>query len=301
MTVGQALTFGSHALRSGDEPHLDAEVLLAHSIGADRSWVLAHPTTPLTVARERRFRALVAERRRGLPIAYLTGVKEFYGRAFRVTKATLIPRPESELLVEAALQRLPTKMNVTVADVGTGSGCLAITVAAERPTVRIIAVDRSDAALAVARANAHALGVASRVRFVQGDLLTPLRTPAALMLANLPYLTDRQANAASLRAEPRAALAAGSDGLAAYRRVFAQLAVHPTPPPVLLCEIGPGLVSGFRHLARSAAYTVEIQRDLAGRPRLAIATASRSSRSSGPRSRRPAGRPQQSRSGRQAR
>lgn len=274
MTVAAALRAAGASLarRSGDQAALEAEALLAFALRRDRAWLLAHPSTPLVPPARQRYQSLIRRRSAGQPVAYLTGEKEFFSLAFSVTRATLIPRPETEQLVERALAHIPPAANWLVADVGTGSGCMAIALASHRPRLRLIATDRSAAALLVARRNARRHRVANRLSFRRGDLLAPIKTgePVSLILANLPYLKSPAAASSALRFEPRTALDGGRDGLRLYRRSFQQLKNLPHQPDRILCEIGPGLVSGFQALTATSGYGLTILPDLAGRPRVAL-------------------------------
>lgn len=274
MTVAAALRTAGASLtrRSGDQAALEAEVLLAFVLRRDRAWILARPSTPLVPPARQRYQSLIRRRSAGQPVAYLTGEKEFFSLGFTVTRATLIPRPETEQLVERALALIPLAANWLVADIGTGNGCLAIALASDRPRLRLIATDRSAAALLVARRNARRHRVANRVSFRRGDLLAPINTgePVSLILANLPYLKSTARELSQLRPEPRLALDGGRDGLRLYRRLFQQLKRFPNRPERILCEIGPGLVSGFRTLAATSGFGLTISPDLARRPRVAL-------------------------------
>lgn len=274
MTVGGALQAAETALQQPLHAvaALDAEVLLAFVLGRDRIWLFTHGSDPIPPTAGRRFQTLIHQRSRGLPVAYLTGEKEFFGLTFSVTPATLIPRPETEQLVETALTSIPVRADLLVADIGTGSGCIAIALARHRPRLHIIAADHSRAALKVARRNARRHHVASQISFRQSDLLAavPSTTRISLLIANLPYLKQTMNAWSLLRHEPRLALDGGVDGLAVYRRFFQQLLRRPNRPDRIICEIGPGLISGFRRFAKSAGYRITMERDLAQRPRVAI-------------------------------
>lgn len=243
----------------------DAELLLSRALHRDRAWLLTHPEAPIPARIAHRITAQLLRRRNGYPLAYLLGEQEFFGLPFRVTPSVLIPRPETELLVEEALRRISPGSRARVADIGTGSGCIAVTLAVRRPGVRIIAVDRSNAALNVARANARSHQVQSRVRFLRGNLLDPIRTPIDIVVANLPYLPRGPLP----RHEPRSALAAGTDGLRYLRSLLRQLARRIPPPRAVLLEIDPRQARRLRTLV-PAGYRLEVRKDLAGRDRLAI-------------------------------
>ncbi len=259
-------------MRSGNVPVSESELLLAHVLGQDRAWVLAHPDLQTTQLQTRKFAALLNQRRRGTPIAYLLGTREFFGRKFRVNKNVLIPRPETEHLVEAAIRLISKKPYLTVADVGTGSGCLAVTLAAECQHVNLVATDNSALALRVARANARDHGVRPRIRFYRGQLLEPLIRRSIrpdLILANLPYLTPREYRA--VRTEPKNALVGGSDGLALFTTMFRQLNQASWTVPLII-EIHPPRLRQVVRLAQHLLPRVRatIERDLSGQARVLV-------------------------------
>ncbi len=221
-------------------PRLDAELLLAAALGRPRSHLHAWPERVLELEPAARFAAWLDRRRAGEPVAYILGRREFWSLELEVTPDTLIPRPETELLVELALERLPANRPVTVADLGTGSGAIALALAVERPQARIIATDQSFAALAVARRNARRLNI-SRVEFRQGDWCAPLASERfELIIANPPYVAadDPRWRESQLRFEPAAALISGADGLDALRAIIAAAPEHLAPDGWLLLEHG---------------------------------------------------------------
>jgi release factor glutamine methyltransferase len=218
----------------------DAERLLCHLLGCGRSWLFAHPEAVPTADQAEAFERLVAQRAAGHPVAQLTGRQGFWTLDLEVDRATLIPRPETELLVEAALERLPPGHSATVADLGTGSGAVALAIASERPQVRVLAVDLSEAALAVARRNAGRLQIGN-VEFRLGDWFAPLAGERFdLVVGNPPYIADDDPHLGQgdLRHEPRSALASGTDGLDAIRRIVADARAHLQPGGWLLLEHG---------------------------------------------------------------
>lgn len=259
------------ALRCAGLDPLDARLLLQHVLGVEHAFVIAHPERVLDESEQREFTTLAARRAAGEPIAYLIGWREFYGRRLRVDASVLIPRPETELLVELALERLPRDAARSVLDLGTGSGCIAITLGLERASIGVVAIDASPAALAIARDNACALG-ADRVRFVQGDWCDPLANERFdMIVANPPYVAhaDPHLEQGDLRFEPRGALAAGPDGLACIRRIVAGAAAHMQPGAWLLFEHGYDHGERCRALLASAGYAdVFTARDLAGLERV---------------------------------
>ncbi len=248
-TLGAALA-GAHALLRGEtaSPQLDAEVLLAHVLKQPREYILAHREAAVSAPQQRSFTSLIRRRAEGVPLPYLTGHIEFYGREFIITPTVMVPRPESEAVVAEAIRLFwetsplhptPDTLHPIVSDIGTGSGILAVSIAAEVPRARVVATDKSAAALVVARRNARKHKVAKRMTFIESDLLTeiPPELAPTMIVANLPYVpTDELKNAGGrletrgLLWEPRKALDGGPDGLFLYRRFFRQLAAHMPRP-----------------------------------------------------------------------
>jgi release factor glutamine methyltransferase len=234
VTVKEALAKGSQLLaqQQSSDTRLDTQVLLGHVIGAERAQLLAYPERDISNEQFERYWQLIARRARGEPVAYLTGHKEFFGLDFCVDRRVLIPRPETELLVEAALgvigDRIAAGSLPVVADIGTGSAAIAITIAVKEPRLPYLyACDISAEALEVARLNCLRHHVETRVRLLQGDLLAPLPEPIDVLVANLPYVgTDEMASIAPdvLDYEPHAALFSGPYGLSHLRRLFVEAA-----------------------------------------------------------------------------
>lgn len=259
--------------RHGFATPREANLLLAHVLGLSEAQLLARDREPVPEPQRRHFESLLARRLRGEPIAYLTGEREFYGRTFAVDPRVLIPRPETELLIEEAL-RLDLAPAARILDVGTGSGCIAVTLACECPAARLLACDLSAGALAVARHNAARHAVESRVHLVRSDVTAGIR-PALVDLAvsNPPYiaLDDAAELPVDVRDfEPASALFAGPDGLAVLARLLEHLRSLRPGTPVLL-EIGAGQADATRELATSRSFHVErIRPDYAGIPRVVI-------------------------------
>ena len=273
MTVAAALAQARAALAPHSETAaLDAQTLLAAVLHRERAWLLAHPQARLTPRQHRRLQRACARLAHGVPLPYVLGYWHFYGRKFALTPAVLIPRPETETLVERALEWLrqhPHRRRV--ADVGTGSGILAITLAAEVPAARIIATDISPAALAVAHDNARRHRVAERIAFVETDLLAAAPGPFDLIVANPPYIpTAALAALPVARHEPREALDGGPDGLTVVRRLLAQACARLAPGGLLLLEIAADQGEAASGLARAACPQAVVRRhpDLAGRDRV---------------------------------
>jgi len=247
---------------------VDARVLLCHVIERDSAYAAAHPEASIGAAEAARLQNLVERRAAGEPVAYLTGRREFYGRSFHVNPAVLIPRPETELLVELALERLPRDAAAWVLDLGTGSGCVAITIASERSRSLITASDQSAAALMVARRNARDLGV-ENVAFLQSDWFSrvPPDERFDAVVANPPYIAagDPHVTEGDLRFEPRIALTSGPDGLDAIRTILRGAGRHLATGGWLLLEHGHRQAEAVRQLLRKAGYdAVFSARDLAG-------------------------------------
>jgi release factor glutamine methyltransferase len=276
-TVGQALEGTRDALRRAgcDTPDLDAEVLLAHVLGQGRAWLYAHPKQRLDAVEAEAYASLVQRRMAHEPVAYLVGHKEFFGLDFAVTPAVLVPRPETELLIEAALELTPERRAASVvADVGTGSGIIAVTLAVQLPGARVIATDLSPAALALAHHNAVRHGVADRVTCLQADLLAPFHEVFDMIVANPPYLrTDEMPIGHSpLAWEPRQALSAGPEGLQVTQRLLALAAHRLRPGGRLIVEIGAGQGHAVLDLVRAhfAHAYAHIRPDYAGLDRVLV-------------------------------
>ncbi|MEO7200972.1 MAG: peptide chain release factor N(5)-glutamine methyltransferase [Candidatus Tumulicola sp.] len=261
----------------GDSGHSDAQILLAHVLGRSRAWLFAHGEALVSTPEAQRFGELCARRAVGVPIAYLLGSAYFYGREFAVDETVLVPRPETETLVDYALQFAKRRGSepFRILDVGTGSGALACTLAAELPSATIDATDCSAGALAVARANAFTIGVDSRCHFYLGDLAGPVADlHYDAIVANLPYVATADIPAAPdpLAFEPRIALDGGPDGLRAYARLLPQLPRLLVAGGLALLEAAPHLMGALRALCEAAfsKASVAIGRDLGGLERFVI-------------------------------
>jgi release factor glutamine methyltransferase len=274
-TWGQERDGGASVLRAAGivTAALDADVLLAHVLGVTKERLYAHPDTEMPHGAMRRYRDLIERRARGEPVAYLRGFKEFYGLRFAVDPRVLIPRPETETLVEAALEVIAGR-TLTVADVGTGSGAVGIAIAVHEHAVNVIATDISPDALAVARANTLTNRVADRVQLREGDLLAPITDRVDVVVANLPYLRDDAlarlvGERSSLAFEPRVAVTAGKDGLELIWRAAADLPRVLAPHGAALFEVDPPLADPVANLLHySTGGETRIIRDLAGDQRV---------------------------------
>src|SRR6266700_4291135 len=297
--VRTVLKQGLAQLREAHVPSftLAAELLLLHILGRDRTWLYAHPEEHVSSADSERYFALIARRANGEPTQHLTGKQEFWGLEFEVTPDVLIPRPETEHLIEVALDRLAvrelragrrqtlTGEGLQIADIGTGSGCIAISLAKEPPTAVIYASDISNAALAVARRNANHHAVADRIRFIECNLLdalsdSPLATRHSpllfdLIASNPPYIGRRE-SATLMREvrdhEPEIALYGGEEGYEFYANLVSQSAKHLKPSGILVLELGHNSLPAVQPLLDAPTWTnVAVTNDLGGIPRVLAA------------------------------
>jgi release factor glutamine methyltransferase len=267
-TISAVLKWASEDFRTRgiDSPRLDAEVLLGHAIGATRTQLVIEGLKPLRPDELARFRDMVKRRRLHEPIAYIVGVREFYGRPFRVDRRVLVPRPDTETLVDVALARTRhASMHALALDLCTGSGCVAITLARERRTIDVLGTDTSADAIAVAEDNALRLG-AYNARFVVSDLFgNAPQHSFDLVTANPPYIPTAEVERLSpdiARFEPRTALDGGGDGLVITRRIIEQAGSHLVVGGVLALEVGAGQAQQVLEAVRSAGFDdVETARD----------------------------------------
>lgn len=261
-TIAQALT-QAHTLGL---PRIDAQMLLLHVLGragADRAWLLAHDTDAVEPAAHTQFIALCQRRAAGEPVAYLTGRKEFYGLALQVDARVLDPRPDTETLVDWALHVIAQLPSPRIADLGTGSGAIALALQSQRPTAQVLAVDASEGALAVAQANAQRLGLP--VRFQHGNWLDGITGLFDAIVSNPPYIPAHDPHLAALTHEPLQALASGADGLDDLRTLIAQAPEHLAPGGWLLLEHGHDQANAVRALLQAQGFIkVQSRDDLAG-------------------------------------
>jgi release factor glutamine methyltransferase len=299
MDVRTALKNGIAKLRDADVPSftLAAELLLLHVLGRDRTWIYAHPEEEISASDVERYSALVGRRAAGEPTQHLTGKQEFWGLEFEVTQDVLIPRPETEHVIEVALDRLAVRElragrrqtlsgeGLRMADIGTGSGCIAIALAKELPGATVVATDISAAALVVARRNASRHGVAARIHFLdcnlfEGLLGSPLATPHSpllfdLIASNPPYVGRREA-ATLMREvrdhEPEVALYGGEESYEFYGDLITQAAMHLKPGGIVVLELGHNSLSAVQPLMESPTWiNVRVTNDLSGIPRVLAA------------------------------
>lgn len=248
------------------EARLEARVLASFGWDVETAWLIAHDIDTLSDSQIATFQSLLSQRLQGRPIAYLVGTREFYGRPFHVSPDVLIPRPDTELLVELALARLPPDQPLDVLDLGTGSGCIAITLALQRPLARVTAVDRSNEALAIAQHNADSLN--AHIEFLTSNWFSALdKRSFDLIVSNPPYIaaTDPHLARGDVRFEPMTALAAGHDGLDDLRRLIPAACAHLNPGGSLLLEHGYDQAEAVQALLRmSRIQPAQSWGDLAG-------------------------------------
>ncbi|MBI5076862.1 peptide chain release factor N(5)-glutamine methyltransferase [Candidatus Falkowbacteria bacterium] len=282
-TIKQLLREGANRLLKNKitSAYLDAEIILYSTLNKTREWLYANLNTKIVQALADKYYSLIGKRARHIPIAYITNRKEFFGLDFYVDKTVLIPRPETELLVKQTIAEARRdnfrqddfKTNITIADIGTGSGCIVITLAKKLPQAKLIATDISKKALVIAKKNAKRHGVSSRINFFRGDLLKPVQNKIIdIIIANLPYLDSKMNNllrspdSQSLKFEPTIALKGGIDGLNLYRRLLKQISAMKDKPTLLLFEIGAGQAVEMKKIIRKLfkKSTIQIIKDLAG-------------------------------------
>ena len=262
--------------KASDSPKLDAELLLARALEVQRSYLFAHPEDEIDSAAAIRFESALKNRINGMPMAYIAGEKEFWSMPLVVSPATLIPRPDTELLVEQVLIRIPQRAKWKIADLGTGSGAIALAIAKERRLCHVTATDISEDALSVACENARLLALPN-IEFSAGDWTTPIAGSVFdLVVSNPPYVATRDPHLAALQFEPTLALDAGKDGLDAIRRLAESVPDILRPGGSLLLEHGfeqAPIVSDI--LRRSGWCNIALVNDLEGRPRVTAANRSR--------------------------
>jgi release factor glutamine methyltransferase len=279
MTLEEWLRKAEAQLAAGPHPERarrDAETLLLHHIGRNRAWLLAHGDEGLGGCSAIGYAALLDRRQHGEPIQYITGEAEFYGLPFRVTPAVLIPRPETEHLVEKVVALCRGIDSPRIIDIGAGSGAIAVALACQLPQASVTTIDISSEALEIAQENAARNGVAHRVRFLQGDLLAPVREERFdIVASNPPYVSTNDQSTLDVEVrdyEPHTALFAGTDGLAIYRRLIPQAAEVLNPGGHIALEIGYNQRDAIRELLTSSGYTaIEFVPDLQGIARVAVA------------------------------
>jgi release factor glutamine methyltransferase len=273
LRIDAALADAARRLRPvSDSPRLDAELLLARAIDTTRSYLFAHPEDTLDALAAERFEESLARRIDGEPMAYVTGTREFWSLEFMVTPATLVPRPETEILVDLALGEIPCRAEIRVLDLGTGCGAIALAIASERAWCAVTATDVSAGALAVAEQNARQLGLPN-VEFLCGDWGEPVTGRVFdVIVSNPPYVENEDPALAALRREPPSALLAGSDGLDAIRQLAAECGALLADDGVMLIEHGAGQQDPVADVLKRHSWTdIVCHKDLAGQPRVTVA------------------------------
>ncbi len=276
-TPGECLRRDSQRLRDAlkldvSEARLEVRILLGHALGVGRAWLIAHEHDEIPLVAQAVYGKILEKRLSGEPIAYILGEREFFGRSYKVTPDVLIPRPETELLVELALSKLAASRSLRILDLGTGSGCIAITLALARPDCEVVATDQSEAALAVARENGERLG--AKVRFCQGSWYEGLPENAGrfdVVVSNPPYIARDDIHLAGLSHEPQTALNAGSDGLDDIRVIVAGARDYLNTRGWLMFEHGWDQGEACRELlAKAGLIDVGTEKDLAGHGRVSF-------------------------------
>ena len=272
--IDTALADATERLRNvSDSPMLDAELLLARALDVPRTYLVAHPEDSLDPAAVERFFSAIERRSDGLPLAYISGEKEFWSMTLFVSPDTLVPRPETEVLVQQALQRIPDGESFAVLDLGTGNGAIAMAIARERSNCTVTATEISDSALAVARENAnrHAL---PNIEFLSGDWTAPVAGRTFdLIASNPPYVPSADPDLEHLTYEPQMALASGADGLDAIRRISVEAKLIIKPGGTLLIEHGDRQQQEVARILSAEGWTeIRHVNDLAGKPRVTIAS-----------------------------
>lgn len=283
MTISETINTAAIKLTAAgiSNDRLDAEVLLCHTLGRDRAWLLAHIREPLSEENHRTFEQTIDRRAQREPLQYITGNQEFWGLDFAVTRDVLIPRPETELVIEAVLGFTKKKdQTITIIDLCTGSGCIAVSLAKELSGARVFATDKSSKALDIARENAHRHGVSDRIRFLEGDLFGPLDEldllgRADIIVSNPPYvpLGDYSTLQAEVRDyEPKIALIAGPDGTEIHHRILDDAPRFLKNKGHLIMEMGIGQSSVLVHRIQETGAFAEpaVLKDLAGIERVIV-------------------------------
>ncbi|MGH9871652.1 MAG: peptide chain release factor N(5)-glutamine methyltransferase [Pyrinomonadaceae bacterium] len=278
-SIAEMILQGAHQLRKAGvpEPRRESGSLLAHVLGRDRSFIISHAEDAIDEEQAARFCELLGRRAQGEPLQYITANQEFFGLDFEVTKDVLIPRPETELLVETALKLFARSTDAFICDVGTGSGCIAVTLAHELLQIRVVALDISPSALAVARRNAARHSVTERIDFILSDRFAaldaqePRLSSFDLIVSNPPYVEEGAVAGLQREVrdfEPRNALAAGPDGLTVIRRLLLEAANFLKPGGYFLFEIGFNQAAAVEQLLDPKIWTLmDIHKDLQGIPR----------------------------------
>lgn len=291
-SINQELTFAVNKLKESniESAQIDSEILLSHILKKSREYLFTFPDKKITLLQSSHFHKLISKRQKNIPVAYLIGYKYFYNYKFQVNKNVLTPRPETEIMVGLALEHIiNNEKNKLIIDIGTGSGCISISLANELKKKKITnhpiqAIDISKKALTIAKKNAKINNVKDKIKFLHGNLFEPIAKQEKIIkdfseliiLANLPYLTQAQIeNSPSIKHEPKLALVAGSDGLQYYQKLFKQIRNYikiNSIPLYIICEIDPGHAKKIRQLAQNelSENKYSIKNDYSGKPRFLL-------------------------------
>ena len=273
MSLRKHLETASNKLAHIEGARLEAEILLAYTLGSPRSFLYANPELDMPFRHRRTYKKLVKRRAKGEPIAYITGCREFWSLQLRITPDVLIPRPETELLVDEALQKIPLKGHQRIADLGTGCGAIALAIASERPGCEVHATELSKAAVSLASENAGKLGISTQ--FHLGSWCEPLVGSFEVIVSNPPYIAknDPHLRRGDLRFEPDQALVPGNDPLGAFRTIAEQASARLRKDGWLLLEHGKDQADGVRSILKQFGYSsVDTAQDLAGHDRVTLGT-----------------------------
>ncbi|MAG28948.1 protein-(glutamine-N5) methyltransferase, release factor-specific [bacterium] len=273
MTIKELLNNSLPKLSHLKSSHLDLEVLLSYVIDKPREYVLSHPNEDISDDKVKQFNDLVERRAQHEPIAYLTLRKEFYGRNFYINKHVHIPRPATEDMIDFIKQKLPNDFNGTIADIGTGSGCIAITLAYDFPRAKIIATDISQEALEVAQKNTYERKLEKRITLLKGDLLEPVKEKIDIIVANLPYgWQDDWTQDKETLHQPELVYNGGKDGLDLIKKLIQQLPQKLNRRGYVFLEFDPRQERKLKKLSSNLGYKITIQRDSQGFSRIAYLT-----------------------------
>ncbi len=272
MNLTEAIDWAVDALTAGgiDDPRFEAELLLTGALGIKKSELVLYQSKSVEDKNFKRYQELVKRRLKHEPTAYILGNQPFLGLNIIVNRSVLVPRPETELLAEQALKVTSRESRVAIADIGTGSGCIAVALAKGLPQAEVYAIDSSNDALKVAKQNAEQYHVADRCRFIKGNLLEPLKVPVDLIISNPPYIPAGEIKNLQPEVrdwEPKQALDGGKDGLDYIRKIIAESPKHLKPNGRLMMEFGFGQAGAIEKLAAGCGQ-VEITKDYAGIPRI---------------------------------
>ncbi len=260
-----------------EEPRLEARMLIAFVTGKDQTRIFGYPEDDIKAETVERLNEMLARRKKGEPIAYITGTREFWSLDFKVSPATLIPRPDSETLIEAVLNVTPDKnANLRILDIGTGSGCLLLALLSELPNAEGVGIDINPKTCKIASENAKDLGLAERATFIEGDWMNGIQDRFNIIISNPPYIVETEIATLEIDVklfEPHLALSGGPDGLAAYRQIAEQSAACLLPDGILAVEFGAGQAIDIKEILKNNGHKIEnVYQDIANLERCILAT-----------------------------